>query len=301
MTVATDDIAVGHVVQFYRHETELTGTTGRYLADTIRAGAVAIAIATQPHRQALEIELRETGIDPAQARRDRAWVTVEAAEALAGLMSDGRIDRRAFRRLIGGLVRAVAAGGRQVRAYGEIVNLLWEAGDVPAAIEVEELWNDLRRQLEFSLLCAYHSGSIERGAHPQAVEQVCGLHSSVTAEFPGALNWPGAARRFVAGAMRRWGYDARLLHDAQLVISELATNAVIHARSPFSVLARCEASGVRVSIRDRSPAKPTVRDDRQMAGSGRGLRLVAELAGDWGVDATGEGKTVWAELLRRRG
>jgi hypothetical protein len=79
-------------------------------------------------------------------------------------------------------------------------------------------------------------------------------------------------------------------------VTELATNAVIHARSPFSVTTRAAESGVRVAVRDASQIKPTVRDHDPISFSGRGLRLVAALAVDWGVDVAADGKTVWAEL-----
>ena len=79
-------------------------------------------------------------------------------------------------------MRRAAATGRPVRAYGEMVALLWEHGDVLAAIELEELWNDLGRELDFSLLCAYRSASVQGDEHAQALEQVRLLHSS---ELPG--------------------------------------------------------------------------------------------------------------------
>jgi anti-sigma regulatory factor (Ser/Thr protein kinase) len=87
-----------------------------------------------------------------------------------------------------------------------------------------------------------------------------------------------------------------MVDDAQLLVSELATNAVLHARSAFSVVARAEESGIRVSVRDASPVTPKLRDLSATAPSGRGLHLVAALSADWGVEVTADGKTVWAEL-----
>ena len=93
-----------------------------------------------------------------------------------------------------------------------------------------------------------------------------------------------------------WGYGGSFMEDAQLVVTELASNAVVHARSPFSVAARAEPFGVRISVHDASPVTPTVREHDPLALSGRGLRLVAAIAADWGVDTTPDGKVVWAEL-----
>jgi anti-sigma regulatory factor (Ser/Thr protein kinase) len=86
------------------------------------------------------------------------------------------------------------------------------------------------------------------------------------------------------------------LDDARLLVTELATNAVVHAASPFSVVARAVDSGVRVSVSDTSPLRPTLRGDGSITSSGQGLRLLAALAADWGVEVTAHGKTVWAEL-----
>ena len=297
MTVATEDIAAGHVVQFYRHDQELARTVGQYLADTIRAGGVAIAVTTEARRRALEAEVASHGIDPAAARRDGSLLTFDAADTLAGLMRGGRIDGRAVRELTRTLVPANDHSDRPIRVYGEMVNLLWDSGNVAGALELERLWDALQPELHFSILCAYHS-EVAKSDREHVFEQLCGLHSSVTAEFAAECASPGAARRFVSGAMRLWGFEGTPLGRAELVVSELATNAVIHGRSTFGIVARSTDSGVRVSVRDDNPTPPTVRDYGPLAMSGRGLRLVSRLAADWGTDAGGDGKTVWAELSR---
>src|SRR4029077_18535637 len=114
---------------------------------------------------------------------------------------------------------------------------------------------------------------------------------------PAESDAPRAARGFVADALRRWGHSGILLQDSQLVVSEVATNAVVHARSAFSVLARREGSGVRLSVCDLSTAEPVLGSSPDvLAPSGRGLRLVDDITSRWGVDRTRAGKTVWAEL-----
>jgi anti-sigma regulatory factor (Ser/Thr protein kinase) len=206
-----------------------------------------------------------------------------------------------------------------LRVGGEVdhVALLWDAGDVLGAIELEELWTQLGRELPFSLLCGYRSTSVSGPEHAEALQHICQLHSSVlqaphaegqagdhsgpsatevSRRFPAERDAPRAARGFVADAMRRWGHSGTLLQDSVLVVSELATNAVVHARSAFSVVARREGSGVRLSVHDLSTAKPVLRSAPLLAPSGRGLQLVADITNDWGVETTSAGKTVWAEL-----
>jgi anti-sigma regulatory factor (Ser/Thr protein kinase) len=305
MTLQTPDIAAGkgsHAVHFYEHDAELVERVGAFLVTALAQGAVAIAIATEPHRRAFESELETAGIDPADALRSGRLVSLDAATTLTKFMPNGRIDAEAFRGVVGDVVRDAARTGRPVRAYGEMVALLWDAGYVLGAIELEELWNDLGRDLRFSLLCGYPSGAVSRPEHAEALRQVCELHSAVvharevSGRFAPELRAPHAARHLVSNAVREWGYDETMIANAELVCTELATNAVVHARTPFSVVARPKGSGVRISVHDASPAPPALRDGSPAASSGRGLRLVALLGRTWGVESTRDGKSVWAEL-----
>ena len=198
MALAVEDLALDtgdHVVHFYEHESELAETVGRYLIDAAQAGAVAIGIATEAHRHALVAELDAAGVDPAKGFRDGTLILLDAAATMASFMPEGRIDRDEFRQVIGSLVRQAGETGRPVRAYGEMVALLWDAGDVLAAIELEKLWNELGRELQFSLLCGYHSESVQGDEHAEPLRQVCHLHSSVL-HAPGRDD-PGA--RYSAG------------------------------------------------------------------------------------------------------
>ena len=300
-----------HVVQFYDDEPELARTVGRYLSETVEAGAAGIVIATDAHRRAFAGQLAAAEIDVAKCVLDGTLTLLDAAATIAQFVRDGRVDRQAFRRVIGSMVARAGATGRPVRAYGEMVALLWEAGDVVAAIELEECWNELSREFPFALLCGYHSGSVLGHEHADALRRVCALHSrvlrtsdceapspaaEVCARFPAEPGAARSARQFVADVLGRWGHAGSLLDNAQLVVSELATNAIVHARCAFWVEVRARGAGVRLSVRDESPARPMMRDGGQLAPSGRGLRLVAALAGDWGVDLDADGKTVWADL-----
>jgi serine/threonine-protein kinase RsbW len=117
--------------------------------------------------------------------------------------------------------------------------------------------------------------------------------AEVSAEFSAERDAPRGARHFVADILARGGHAGTLLEDAELLVTELATNAVIHAHSPFSIVVRAEHSRVRISVSDTSAVRPAQRDEGPMATSGRGLRLVAALSVDWGVEVTADGKTVW--------
>jgi anti-sigma regulatory factor (Ser/Thr protein kinase) len=294
-----------HVVLFYERERELVRIVGSHVAEASMEDGAAVVIATKSHLAAFTDELEAAGIDTERGFQRGTLVFLDAAETLASFTVAGHIDPEAFHQIIGSVLReaAEAGGPNPIRAYGEMVGLLWDAGDVLGAIELERLWNGLGQEIEFSLLCAYHSAAVSSPEQAAALQQVCHLHSSVldapgraelSGEFPAENGAPRAARHFAVGALRSWGLAGSALDDVQLVLSELTTNAVVHARSPFSVTLRSDGSRLRISVSDRSPQRPTMRATAPTALSGRGLHLVAALAIDWGVDASADGKTVWA-------
>ena len=99
----------------------------------------------------------------------------------------------------------------------------------------------------------------------------------------------------MAQVLDDWGYQ-NLIDDAVVVASELATNAVMHAQSSFTVSLAAGEEVVRISIRDASVLPPARRESSVLATSGRGLGLVAGIAAAWGTETVPGGKVVWAEL-----
>lgn len=105
----------------------------------------------------------------------------------------------------------------------------------------------------------------------------------------------GAARGLVRELLN--GADRNdLLDDAVLLISEIVTNALIHAGSTIRVRGRVDEQGIRVDVGDASPHQPMLRGYADTAGTGRGLALLVDLVDDWGVVPDEVGKTVWFEL-----
>ena len=109
----------------------------------------------------------------------------------------------------------------------------------------------------------------------------------------------GAARRFVASVLE----DLELPHlvdGAVLAVSELVTNAVLHARTEIDVVVSATPTEVRVAVGDLSADLPVVREYGSWATTGRGLGMVAALVDELGVRARGDGKEVWFALSRAR-
>lgn len=108
-------------------------------------------------------------------------------------------------------------------------------------------------------------------------------------------NSVAAARRFVSDRLEDWAADD-LVWAAQQVVSELATNALLHGRTDFTVSLQLVDDRLRLSVSDASPRRPVRRQHTADATTGRGLALVAVLAAEWGVAPHGSGKTVWCDL-----
>ena len=116
------------------------------------------------------------------------------------------------------------------------------------------------------------------------------------APFGADADSPGIARRRVVEALRHWGAANTLVNDVALVISELATNAVRHADSPFTVTVRASGSMLRVAVHDAVPLAGRLSQAWLVPQPLHGLSLVDALCTSWGVEDTRHGKLVWAEL-----
>jgi anti-sigma regulatory factor (Ser/Thr protein kinase) len=305
----------GHLVLFYESERELASTAGAHLAACVASGDAVVVVATGPHLSAFEAALVNRGIDVATARADGRWITLDAAVTLDRLIVGAAVDAVAhFDEVIGDVVRQAGAGGRTVSVYGEMVALLWDAGDVAAVMDLERLWNELGERVPFMLWCGYPTASLSGDDCADAVRDICAVHSAVAGTgvlpagvaapsyrerrwFAASVHAPAAARTFVADVLRQWQHD-HYVDDALLIVSELAANAVVHARSDLDVELFLDDSGVRISVADNEPAPPRLRRTAPLEAGGRGLVLISALASDWGSAPSGVGKVVWADLRR---
>jgi anti-sigma regulatory factor (Ser/Thr protein kinase) len=111
---------------------------------------------------------------------------------------------------------------------------------------------------------------------------------------------PGAARAILGDLLALWDCDDpdRI---AELLTSELVTNAVLHARSKLTLDVRLRRDILRIAVTDTGEAMPTPTIPAAGNEGGRGLHLLAALARDWGVQPRAQGKTVWFELATTRG
>ncbi len=161
-----------HIVQFYESSDSLCDAVADFLAAGAAAGEPLLIVATEEHRGALVERLLSRGAQGADL------TVVDASETLERFMIDGEPDAARFAAALEGAVDAITARrpGAPVRAYGEMVDVLWRAGNSKAALLLEGLWNDLQRRRPLSLYCAYVMGSFYKEGD---LEAICATHNHV--------------------------------------------------------------------------------------------------------------------------
>lgn len=172
--------ACEHFVQIYENDTVFMDTLEGFIRGGLTTGEAVIVIATQAHLTALEERLTANGIDITAARGQDQYIPLIAEETLAKFMVNGWPNDERFTSVIMDVLARAQCNGRKVRAFGEMVALLWAQGHSAATVRLEHLWNDLCNQKSFSLFCAYPQvGFTEKAS--ESIAHVCAMHSKVIA------------------------------------------------------------------------------------------------------------------------
>jgi hypothetical protein len=162
-----------HFAQLYQDSGPLADAVADYAATGLSRGEAVVIIATPEHRAAFLQRLKAQ----AGALREGQLKLLDAEATLATFMANGMPQWNAFREVVGGLIAELRLQYPTVRAYGEMVDVLWQRGERSAAIRLEEYWNELGRLQTFSLFCAYRMDPHDHDAYGGALESVCRVHS----------------------------------------------------------------------------------------------------------------------------
>lgn len=173
-----------HTAQFYADSQYLLDELNRYIGTSLQAGDAAVVIATQEHRDDLAQRLCFIGIDLSEAIQQGRYIALDAADTLRTFMVDGMPDAALFSQFVGSVLERAAnavakANNPHISAFGEMVALLWQQGNPEAAIELEQLWNDIGRLFPMSLHCGYPIGVFDREDHGDLFLKTCAQHSHV--------------------------------------------------------------------------------------------------------------------------
>ena len=169
-----------HLVQLYADDDIFLDTLEGYVYGGLRTGDCVIVIATARHAKDLTERLRLRGIDVNEERRNRNFILLNAEETLHSFVSDdGWPNDDKFYSVIKALLKkARGDDGRRVRAFGEMVAVLWDRGQNAATVRLEHLWHKLCQEEEFSLFCAYPKSGFTDFAL-KSLQDICAAHSRV--------------------------------------------------------------------------------------------------------------------------
>ncbi|MDX6401171.1 MAG: hypothetical protein QOF27_1777, partial [Gaiellaceae bacterium] len=170
-----------HAVQVYAEAEELAGSVASYLAAGFAVGEPAVVVATDEHWALFAEGLAQLGWDAGSLEREGLLALADAEATLASFMVGDGPAGGLFEQVVGGLLDRVQAQfpDRTIRAFGEMVDLLCERGQLAGAVALEELWNGLARSRRFALLCGYRLDVFDRSSQTGALPHVCRVHSHV--------------------------------------------------------------------------------------------------------------------------
>jgi DcmR-like sensory protein len=168
-----------HLLQFYDSDNVLLDTLQGFIYGGLQAGESAIVIATPSHLDQLEARLEAMGVNLPAALADDQYIPLNAEETLARFMVNDWPDEERFAKAVNEILSRARGNGRKVRAFGEMVAILWANGLSGATVRLEHLWNKLCHSDGFSLFCAYPKIGITKKDAAQAISDICAAHSRI--------------------------------------------------------------------------------------------------------------------------
>ena len=148
------------------------------MAGGIQAGDGVVVIATPLHLASLNERLTARNIDLASAVKSEQYLALDAEETLSKFMVMGWPDEDFFKGVVTDILLRAKGGNRRVRAFGEMVAILWARGNTGATVHLEHLWHRLCKEQSFSLFCAYPKIGFTRDASA-SIKEICEAHSRV--------------------------------------------------------------------------------------------------------------------------
>lgn len=211
-----------HLVGFYDGEAYLTESIVDFIRPGFAAGDLVVTIVTAAHGRRLRAALLKDGCAVDELLDRGQLCILDADEMIHQLLVDGMPDPRRFRALVGGLMDTWIAAGRSARVCGEMVARLWEAGNVPGMLALEELWNEFLPTRPVALFCPYPMRAFGREESEAAFHKVCDAHNVVL---------PSELYTEIPEADQRHRAVAVLQHEAVIGINErVALRQALHQR-----------------------------------------------------------------------
>jgi hypothetical protein len=167
-----------HLVQIYHDDAVFLYSLEGFVGGGLRSGDGVLLIATPAHLKALEDRLKERGRDVENAHLQDQYIALDAEDTLSKFIVKGWPDEKLFKELVTNLIVRARGKGRRVRAFGEMVAVLWARGHNGATVRLEHLWHQLCQEQGFSLFCAYPNIGFTQDLSA-SMKEICAAHSRV--------------------------------------------------------------------------------------------------------------------------
>ncbi len=172
-----------HLCHFYHDERMLMEALANFVVPGMTRGDGVVIIATKKNVIAFKEFLEKRQIDVTRAITKDQLLILDAHETLSTFMLNGLPDRSLFRATITPVIQNMLAKFPKVRAYGEMVNILFHDQNYQATKQLENLWNELSRTEAFSLMCGYSLCEGNHQIHPHRLEEICETHTHLISNF----------------------------------------------------------------------------------------------------------------------
>ena len=206
-----------HIVQLYQDEDFLSRAVCRFAGGALANGEGIILVPTLTHWNAIRPRLEAEGVDVKAARERGQLTVVDADECLPRFMRNSMPDSSIFLGLAADVVGKARAGVRypKVRWWGEMVNVLWERGDVAASMSLEDQFDHLAKEHDIAIFCSFLMDNFDGEVHTHMLPRLGTNHSHlIPVEDYGRLERAVAdALREAVGAEEARVLESRLLAD----------------------------------------------------------------------------------------
>jgi MEDS: MEthanogen/methylotroph, DcmR Sensory domain len=228
-----------HIVQLYQDEKFLNRAVCRFAASAMANGEGVILVPTAAHWEAFRPRLEAEGVDVAAAQDQGQLTIVDADELLPRFMRKAMPDAPLFLGLAGDTIARARDGNRyqKVRWWGEMVNVLWERGDVAASMELEDQFDRLAHDHEIAIFCSFTMDNFNGDVHARMLPRLGQNHSHLI-----PVQHYARLERAVAEALREtFGED-----EARVLEEQLSSRSAVPFEMP-------RAQALLLTLRDTLP------------------------------------------------
>ena len=172
-----------HVVQIYKNDIVLIESLSGFVAEGFRSGETSIIIATATHLELLQARLKEDKFDIEDLQQKGLYIPLDASDLLSTFMVNGWPDETKFFSAVSQILVTAGYPGHPIRAFGEMVAILWDKGQNAATIYLEDLWNKFCASHPLCLYCAYPESAFTDNLK-SSIQHICRAHAAIVGGMP---------------------------------------------------------------------------------------------------------------------